>query len=289
MAADAGLDTEAAAKASKEYLHSWREIVEQVGIFKDVLSIALLGPMKELAGVTKLVIADWLKITQDKDPSSFMGRIWDGIKAGMGVKLNGVRLTPEAAARVGRAEGGSVPTAIGAAPGSSTGGDKQAHMAEIERRYSLPPGLLDSMWLQESGRGKNKIGPMTRFGQAKGDFQFTDGTAKSRRVGDVMDFYQSAEAAGSFMRDNLQRSGGDLKAALAGYNWGPGNIERYKLGKGVPGETQKYADQITGRLNLKTEIHVHGVQSPEETARLVVEAQQGALAEVIRNIPGVVQ
>ena len=33
----------------------------------------------------------------------------------------------------------------------------KARFDELESKYGLPSGVLDSMWLQESGRGKNML------------------------------------------------------------------------------------------------------------------------------------
>ena len=63
MAADVGLDSDAAAKAGKEYAQSWNEITERAGVFKDVLMVALLPTMQAMAKVTNEMLTDWAKIT----------------------------------------------------------------------------------------------------------------------------------------------------------------------------------------------------------------------------------
>ena len=50
----------------------------------------------------------------------------------------------------------------------------KARFDELESKYGLPSGVLDSMWLQESGRGKN----MLSSAGAEGHFQAMPDTAK---------------------------------------------------------------------------------------------------------------
>jgi hypothetical protein len=64
LAADLGIDTEKAAQAGLEFAREWREILMNVGLFRDAVSLALLGPMKDMADVTKGVLQDWIRIVQ---------------------------------------------------------------------------------------------------------------------------------------------------------------------------------------------------------------------------------
>lgn len=66
MAADAGLDTEKAVEAGKEYAQTLREIGELLVILKDVAAIAFLPAMREVAGVTKEVLKDWTQIIRTR-------------------------------------------------------------------------------------------------------------------------------------------------------------------------------------------------------------------------------
>jgi hypothetical protein len=115
------------------------------------------------------------------------------------------------------------------------------------------PGLLDAMWKQESGRGSgDMIGPETKYGTAKGHFQFIDSTAKEYGVKDPFDFNQSANAAARYMNDLLKKYDNDLVYALAGYNWGQGNVDKWikkgaKFGD-LPAETQDYIRSISSRI-----------------------------------------
>lgn len=145
--------------------------------------------------------------------------------------------------------GGYVPGTVkglgnrGGKGGGSGPADKEAYLSSLEKQFGLPAGLLDSVWKQESGRGKNKL---SRAG-AKGDFQFMDKTAAQYGVLDSNDFGQSAMGAARMYRDLLKQYKGNLPMALAGYNWGSGNLAAGGMGN-LPAETQGYIRNIMGSM-----------------------------------------
>lgn len=127
--------------------------------------------------------------------------------------------------------------ADGGAVDSTTAG-RQGHLKTLEGKYGLPSGVLDAIWDNETRRGKVK-NMVSRAG-AKGHFQFMDGTAKQYGV-DVGSFESSADGAARYMRDLLKRYKGNVKLALAAYNWGPGNVDRWmRRGGSMPSETREY-------------------------------------------------
>lgn len=150
----------------------------------------------------------------------------------------------------------------GYVPGTVRGlGDvsaKQARLRELEQQMGLPAGLLDSVWKQESGRGKN----LHSGAGASGDFQFMPGTAAQYGV-DTNSFESSASGAARMYADLLRQYHGNLPMALAGYNWGSGNLQRQGLGA-APMETQNYIRSITANMrgngatasNSTSEVHV---------------------------------
>ena len=56
---------------------------------------------------------------------------------------------------------------------------------------------------------------------------------------------EAVPAAAQYLRQNLDRFGGDYDKALAAYNWGPGNVARYGM-NAMPVETQNYIVKIRG-------------------------------------------
>jgi hypothetical protein len=115
--------------------------------------------------------------------------------------------------------------------------------SNLEMQYGLPRGLLDSVWAVESGRGANMLSPAG----AMGHFQFMPETAQQYGLTDPNNLQQSATAAARMYSDLLKANGGDLDRALAGYNWGQGNLNRAGLGA-APGETRKYIAAVEANM-----------------------------------------
>lgn len=118
----------------------------------------------------------------------------------------------------------------------------------LEQKHSLPGGLLDAVWAQESGRGKNMRSPVG----AQGHFQFMPATAKQYNLTNPDDLTQSAGAAAQMYGDLLKKYGGDLPKALAAYNWGQGNVDRQGIDK-APAETRGYIDKISSKVQPKAQ------------------------------------
>jgi hypothetical protein len=124
-----------------------------------------------------------------------------------------------------------------------TAGGAAAMFANLEAKYGLPPGTLDSMWLQESGRGKNML---SKAG-AKGHFQFMDPTAKQYGLKNPNDLAESSDAAARMMSDLLKKYNGNMSMALMAYNGGQGNLDR-KGAAGMSQESKDYAPSIMKRI-----------------------------------------
>lgn len=293
MGADMGVDADAAALASKEFNNSWRELVANIGLFRDVLAISLLPLAKELGSVTKEVLKDWSSIIQQSNKEGgFFSKLWDGLKASMGMRLDGVagNLTNDARHRIKLGETSGVTLGPGApptgAPSVPAGSQMSAadKLAALERKYGLPAGILDRVWKAESNRGDPRF--MLSGAGAKGHFGFMDATAAQYGVKDPNDFDQSSEGSAKYYADLMKKYGGDARAAAAAYNWGPGKVDRYGLGR-APAETRGYMDKVAGpSINQETNITVQGAESAAETARLVAQNQRAVNADLVRNLGG---
>lgn len=140
-----------------------------------------------------------------------------------------------------------------------------ARLRTKDAKFGLPEGTLYSMWMQESGGGKNMLSPKG----AKGHFQFMDATAKQYGLKDPFDFEESSEAAGRMMRDLMKQYGGNLQKSLAAYNGGSGNLAKYGMG-GMSQESLNYIAQVTGRMGPRqpagntststSEIHIQKIE-----------------------------
>ena len=129
---------------------------------------------------------------------------------------------------------------FGAGKASSSSG---GNFGALEKKYGLPSGLLDSVWQQESSRGKNMLSPKG----AQGHFGFMPKTAAAYGLKDPNDLAESSDAAARMYRDLLKSNGGNLPGALASYNWGSGNLARQGMGA-APRETRDYISSVMGRM-----------------------------------------
>jgi len=107
------------------------------------------------------------------------------------------------------------------------------------QKYNLPTHLIYGVIAQESAgdaQAVSKVG-------AKGLMQLMDGTASDLGVRNSFDPRQNIMAGAQYLREQLDRFNGDVKHALAAYNAGPGNVEKYQ---GIPpfSETRNYVTKV---------------------------------------------
>lgn len=117
-----------------------------------------------------------------------------------------------------------------------------AKIAELAARFDLSPALMEALVWQESRWKENARSPVGAQGLA----QLMPGTARYLGV-DARDPFANLEGGARYLREQLDRFGGDLEKALAAYNAGPGRVER---AGGIPNirETRHYVAAIMGRL-----------------------------------------
>lgn len=152
--------------------------------------------------------------------------------------------------------------------------------AGLEKKYNLPSGLLHSMMMKESGGNPDAVSSKG----AVGLFQFMPDTARQYGI-NPRDPAQSADGAARMMADLLRNSKGDLPSALAAYNWGSGNLNKYGI-QNAPNETSDYIKTImtsmspgsdansTGKTTVfQNTFNVTGT-NPEGTAKTIVDRLQ---------------
>ncbi|WP_208463799.1 lytic transglycosylase domain-containing protein [Escherichia coli] len=123
----------------------------------------------------------------------------------------------------------------------------RAHFAALEKQYNLPENTLYGLAMTESSGRADAVGPVTRYGTAKGMFQFIDPTAREYGLSgmDVFNPYRASEAAARKLAGLMAQYGGDMQRAFQAYNWGEGNMSAWLRGqKGMPQETQTYAPKV---------------------------------------------
>jgi soluble lytic murein transglycosylase-like protein len=107
------------------------------------------------------------------------------------------------------------------------------------QRNGLDPALLAGLIKQESGFNAN-----ARSGAgAQGLTQLMPSTAAGLGVTNPLDPGQAIEGGAKYLKQQLDRFGGDVARALAAYNAGPGAVQRFG---GVPpyAETQNYVRAV---------------------------------------------
>jgi soluble lytic murein transglycosylase-like protein len=163
--------------------------------------------------------------------------------------------TPTVTAKTRLAADPNAPVAIPADVPTSGDANLDQIIFKAGDKYGVDPRLIHAVILQESryvSDAKSGVG-------AQGLMQLMPDTAKRFGCTDATDEQQNVEAGTHYLRSLLKHFDGDVTLALAGYNAGEGNVEKYK---GVPPfpETEKYVRNITANYG-KT---YHPILTPED-------------------------
>jgi len=121
-------------------------------------------------------------------------------------------------------------------------------LKEIARQKARTYGVNEDIFLRLVG-AESGWNPRAKSGAgAMGLVQLMPGTAQGLGVSDPYDPVQSLTGGARYLSQQLKRFGSYDKA-LAAYNAGPGNVERYG---GIPPfkETQNYVKKILGGVDV---------------------------------------
>jgi soluble lytic murein transglycosylase-like protein len=129
---------------------------------------------------------------------------------------------------------------------SSGGHPVETAVQKAAAKYNLSPELIRSVIRAESNFQADAVSPAG----ARGLMQLMPETARELGVTNSFDVQQNVDGGARYLRQMLDRFGGDVKRALAAYNAGPGAVEQYD--GDVPfNETRQYVKRVLRYAGLK--------------------------------------
>jgi soluble lytic murein transglycosylase-like protein len=188
-------------------------------------------------------LASGVQIIAEPTPAPPVGKAKRGARSLTPFEQANVGVKPTLYARSTNAIPMSASTTL---EGFTTGDAKvDSYIAGSSARHGVDPALIYSIMHRESAFKKMAVS----YKGARGLMQLMPATAARFGVSNIFDPAQNIDAGTRYIRWLLNRFGGDVGLALAGYNAGEGAVDKYR---GVPPyrETQEYVKRISQRYAL---------------------------------------